>query len=176
MKASQRWSWAVGIVLCVVTVSSIAAADENDGDRGRTGGESAQVVEAIDAARDDIWTGVATGDAKVKALGVASRSGRSDNAGATSSLYDDLPRKVRQHAVIMLADGRVELAVDHGRFKLEADTTIPGGTLMIVSYAVLLLLLFGFVGLLAWRERRLADELDALESRIAASVDDGELD
>jgi len=109
----------------------------------------------------------------VKALGVASRSGRSDNAGATSSLYDDLPRKVRQHAAIMLADGRVDLAVDRGRFKLEADTTIPGGTLMITSYAVLLILLFGFVGLLAWRERRLADELDALESRIAAGIDDG---
>lgn len=175
MTASRGWVLALGVVLCVISVSTVAFAESGDRQGGRAGGETSEVDEAINAARDDVWMGVARGDAKIKALGVATRSG-GDKAGAAASLYDDLPQAVRERAVIMLADGRVALAVDRGRFKVEVDTTIPGGTLMITSYAILLLLLFGFIGLLAWRERRLSDELDALESRIAAGIDDGELD
>jgi hypothetical protein len=60
--------------------------------------------------------------------------------------------------------------------KAAAETTIPGGTLVILSYGILWVGLLAFIGYLGWRQTKLYDELDALERRLEETVDDPDLD
>lgn len=60
--------------------------------------------------------------------------------------------------------------------KAAAETTIPGGTLLIISYGVLWVGLLAFIGYLGWRQRQLYDELDDLERRLEETVDDPSID
>ena len=60
--------------------------------------------------------------------------------------------------------------------KAAAETTIPGGTLLIISYGVLWVGLLAFIGYLGWRQRQLYDELDDLERRLEETVDEPSID
>jgi hypothetical protein len=146
-----------------------------------TSAGSDQVEAAIEAASETIWQHLARADAKVKALGLGSTvgggSGGSEaDPGAkeaprdielSGQLHGEVPASVRQSWAIHIAGSQLDVAVQQGRFKVENETTIPGGNLMIISYAVLWILLLAFTGVLAVRERRLAAELEALESELA---------
>lgn len=47
-----------------------------------------------------------------------------------------------------------------------AETTIPGGTLVIVGYMVLWVMLGGYLLFVMWRQRRLTDDIEQLRERI----------
>jgi hypothetical protein len=60
--------------------------------------------------------------------------------------------------------------------KAAAETTIPGGTLVILSYGILWVGLLAFIGYLGWRQTKLYDELDELERRLEETVDEPSID
>lgn len=56
------------------------------------------------------------------------------------------------------------------------ETAVPGGTLMVIGYLVLWVMLGAYLFSVMWRQRRLQDEIDELEQRIDETfAADGEL-
>lgn len=56
----------------------------------------------------------------------------------------------------------------------QQEATIPGGTLVIVGYVILWVMLGGYLLFVMWRQRRLQDDIDALEERIDEAYGVGE--
>lgn len=75
-------------------------------------------------------------------------------------------------AAVVVASAPRHLAAQEAATQAAAETTIPGGSLVVASYIVLWVGLLAFVGYLGWRQRRLYEELDGLEERLDAVFDD----
>jgi CcmD family protein len=73
-----------------------------------------------------------------------------------------------------IADGTT--TVDAAVSVAQTETAVSGGTLMLVSYIVLWILIFGFMIGIARRQARLDRELDDLEARMDDLFEDGALD
>lgn len=68
------------------------------------------------------------------------------------------------------------LAFAGGGVHPSEETSVPGGTLMVIGYLVLWGMLGGFLFFVLLRQRRLQDEVDELERRIDESfAADGEV-
>lgn len=46
------------------------------------------------------------------------------------------------------------------------ETSVPGGTLMVIAYIVFAAMMFGYLALLSFRQRRLDDDVEELEKRL----------
>jgi hypothetical protein len=46
------------------------------------------------------------------------------------------------------------------------ETSIPGGTLMVIAYVVFTTMMLGYLALLSWRQRRLDEDIEELEKRL----------
>jgi hypothetical protein len=93
--------------------------------------------------------------------------------------YDDGDSSTWQRGALALVVGVVVLVPASAwaqASEAAGETTIPGGTLAVVSYMAFWVMLMGFAGYLGWRQKRLSGELETLEHRFDQLLERAEVE
>ena len=91
--------------------------------------------------------------------------------GTPAALAQDEASAVGVQVAQAVAQTLVEQARISGAERTLVHSNVPGGTLMVVSYAVLWIFVFGMIFMTFRRQRRLNAELEGLNARMDAVFD-----